>query len=374
MSRREIGRDEPPGDGAANVLSAAVTAGEPVIAILGAPPDRVRAVIDRAAMLTDPLLARIVRLDAGDGPSLTMPRIIEALAGQVPGTMHGDDDEMLVRAMTGGHSDTPHVLLVIERSELLPRRTLAFLQVATTVFGARSPRLQIMFGGAPGFADILSNEEYQGLNHRIATYIELPDPADEARSVARRGWALHLGAVLAASMAIGGAVAFYMGDKPVLPTVSARVEPPAAQRPADLPRLSPQLGKVSPPVTPPPAELPAETAAVQAIPALPAPVAPPPAPIRSTTPAPAPGLPEPAPAVPPLPPAPDPTGTTTPNWAEKPAPPPPDDAVRLRAEFEEFLDQSGFNQRVQSPGRRAQLFQEYLRWRARESAARPGGI
>lgn len=349
--------------GPAAQLADAIRQGRPVVALLGVDTVPVSAVLDECIglLLDDPV--RVIRVHGLPGVPLSLPRMVEELgAGRHEG-QPADDDELIVRVLARRSDQETQVVLVVEQAELLPLSTLAFLQVALTVFGARTPRLQLVFAGQARFEQLLVRGELAALRERLEVVIHLArppvsaDPAapDQAAPVGvagrqRPARGLGRGAKILAALVtllVVGAATFALtrhdaaqqasqvkGSAPVKVTQAA---PTPTVTPA-LPLPQPQvLQAPSPSIPPQPA---------------------PPEPSQTETVVP-PGLQDasPAPAAP---------------GVERGTVPSGDQLTRLRGEFDRFLAQTEWGSKRLGEGERARLFNEYLRWNYGVAGAKAG--
>jgi len=154
-------------------LRNAITHDEAVMAVLGTDQNAVLAVVgDCVELLVDQPI-RVVRLSGSQGSPLTLPRIVRELGAAERGGPPADDDELIVRVLTKPRSKQGRTLLIIEQAELLPLRTLVFLQIISTVFGAVTPKVQILFAGHPKFKHLIERNELTGLRDRLDTVIQV---------------------------------------------------------------------------------------------------------------------------------------------------------------------------------------------------------
>ncbi len=389
-----------PGDPAAQ-LADAVRQAKPVAALLGTNAQAVSAAVDGGLALLSGDPIRVVRIRGLPGTPLTLSRIVEEIGADQRGAPQVDDDELIVRVLATRTRGEDQVVLLLEQAELLPLPTLAFLQVALTVFGTRTPRLQLVFAGHPKFLHLIDREELTPLRDRIGPVIRVQAPlaGPELRAAlpqrvrldgaiqrpattgpGRRRWvfaavpALMLAAVAAALGTSWYGAARRPTQALTAPTRPAHDLPPAAQT---LPRDA----------QPPPAPAsPLQAAEPEAALALPSPeadaaAAPPSAPPPSREPdAPAPPTPpapsrEPdvavLPAAPELPPPSREPEATAPS-PERRALPSSEQLARLRGEFDRFLSQTEWGSKKLSENERSRLFNEYLRWNYGTLAATPG--
>jgi hypothetical protein len=173
--------------GFADRLRDAITHEEAVVAVLGTDADAVLAIVnDCVEMLADQPI-RVVRFGGSQGSPLTLPRIVRELGAAERGGPPADDDELIVRVLTKPRSKQGRTLLIIEHAELLPLRTLVFLQIISTVFGAVTPMVQIVFAGHPKFKLLIERDELTGLRDRLGTVIQVASaPASMVPSIAVR--------------------------------------------------------------------------------------------------------------------------------------------------------------------------------------------
>ena len=135
-----------PGDPMAQ-LADAVRQAKPVVALLGTDTIAVSAAVDGCLALLSDDPIRVVRVRGLPGAPLTLSQIVEEIGAHQGSGPRVDDDELIVRVLATRSHGEDQVVLLLEQAELLPLRTLAFLQVALTVFGTRTPRLQLLFAG-----------------------------------------------------------------------------------------------------------------------------------------------------------------------------------------------------------------------------------
>lgn len=388
-------RIQQPGGPAAQ-LADAIRQERSVLAVLGLDPAPVSAVIDECIGLlrADPI--RVIRVRGLPGVPLTLPRIVEELgAGQRDG-QPADDDELIVRVLASRGNQESLVALIIEQAELLPLPTLAFLQVASTVFGSRTPRLQLIFAGHPRFEQLLVRGELAALRERLQSIIRVarlpvdatpatPAPAVSVDAANRPRIASRFGrngkvlaALLGSTLVIGAATLAI-----TWPTAVQKTSPVTKAVPSNATRADPPLtGTTAPSLarpqnTPSPAS-PPPTAAPQS--GLPLPVIP--QAVTPQTALPQATLPRPAPAqlAPPDPLRPQ-AGTPPSIRDASPAPAAPrnergstpsgEQLTRLRSEFDRFLAQTEWGSKRLGEGERARLFNEYLRWNYGAATANP---
>ncbi len=347
----------------ADQLTAAVAHKEPVMAVLGVDKSAVLAVVDECirSLLDQPL--RIIRLRGSQGSPLTLPRIVQELGAAERGELPVDDDELIVRVLARSSTKKDRVVLVIEQADLLPMRTLAFLQVISTVFNATAPRLQLLFAGHPRFMELIGRGELAGLKEQIETVVQVanaPTVMAPGTSTLYHAGTSRVGTgpptataathykkplVLSAALIvlIGAALAVLQQnlsgadgrDENIAPVAdSARVGPAAAGMAAQ-PPLRPT--EAQPPLLPNP-----PTAS---------------APSRLLTP-PQLGNRDP-----------DPAAATQP--AKRRSVPSGEPLARLREEFEHFLAQTERGSKRQSEGERSRLFNEFLQWNYGASGSGP---
>ena len=371
-----------PGDPVAQMADA-IRQARPVAALLGTNARAVSAAVDGclALLSNDPI--RVVRVRGLPGTPLTLSRIVEEIGATHHGGSRADDDELIVRVLATRARGETQVVLLLEQAELLPPPTLAFLQVALTVFGTRTPRLQLLFAGHPKFIPLIDRDELTPLRDRLGPVIRvqapLADPelggampgrverdgAARRRAVAnstRLRWAfaavpaLMLGVVAAVVGTNWNGAALRPVRALLAPAPPAERDPPSSVQPlpedARAPALPPQAA--GPEAAPPPPS-PDDAAAV-----------PPPAPPS--------GKPEVAalPAVP----QPPPPSSREPEAAAPPSPerralPSSEQLARLRGEFDRFLSQTEWGSKKLSENERSRLFNEYLRWNYGTLAATP---
>jgi len=335
----------------ADQLTAAVAHKEPVMAVLGVDEGAVLAVVDECirSLLDQPL--RIIRLRGSQGSPLTLPRIVQELGAAERGELPVDDDELIVRVLARPSTKKDRVVLVIEQADLLPMRTLAFLQVISTVFNATAPRLQLLFAGHPRLMELIGRSELAGLKEQLETVVQVANAStvmapntstlyhagtsriDAGPPMAPAATHYKKPLVLSAALIvlIGAAFAVLQQnlssadgrDENVAPVADLAKAGMAAQPPLRPTETQPPL-----PPSPPPA-----TAS---------------APSRLLTP-PQPGNRDP-----------DPAAATQP--AKRRSVPSGEQLARLREEFEHFLAQTERGSKRQSEGERSRLFNEFLQW------------
>ena len=371
-----MARGQHPGGPAAQ-LAEAIRQERPVMAMLGMDTAPVSAALDECIELLrdDPI--RVIRIRGLPGAPLTLPRIVEELGADQPDRQGADDDELIVRVLASRGNKETLVALIIEQAELLPLPTLVFLQVASTVFGTRTPRLQLIFAGHPRFEQLLVRGELAGLRDRLQSVVRvarLPvaaapatparvasvDAASRPHASRRFGRGAKVLVALLGSMLIIAAATFALTrpDAVQRSSQAARPVPPSAMR-ADPPLTATALPSLAQPQnTPSPVSPPLAVA--------PPPAAPPAAALQTAPPRPAPSqLASPDPLRPqagappsvrdgsPLPTIPRNERGTAPSGEQ---------LTRLRGEFDRFLAQTEWGSKRLGEGERARLFKEYLRW------------
>ncbi len=340
----------------ADQLTAAVAHKEPVTAVLGVDEGAVLAVVDEciSSLLDQPL--RIIRLRGSQGSPLTLPRIVQELGAAERGELPVDDDELIVRVLARSSTKKDRVVLVIEQADLLPMRTLAFLQVISTVFNATAPRLQLLLAGHPRFMELIGRSELTGLKEQLETVVQVanastvmapgtstlyhagPGRIDAGPPTVPAATHYKKPLVLSAALIvlIGAAFAVLQQnlssadsrDENVAPVADLAKAGPAAAGMAAQPPLRPTEAQPPPLPSPPPA-----TAS---------------APSRLLTP-PQPGNRDP-----------DPAAATQP--AKRRSVPSGEPLARLREQFEHFLAQTERGSKRQSESERSRLFNEFLQW------------
>ena len=157
-------------------LTDAVRQAKPVMALLGTDALAVAAAVDGclASLSADPI--RVVRVRGLPGTPLTLSRIVEEVGVSHREGRPVDDDELIVRVLATRSRGETQVVLLLEQAELLPLPTLAFLQVALTVFGTRTPRLQLLFAGHPKFISLIDREELAPLRDRLGPVVRVHTP------------------------------------------------------------------------------------------------------------------------------------------------------------------------------------------------------
>ncbi len=337
----------------ADQLTAAVARKEPVVAVLGVDEGAVLAVVDECigSLLDQPL--RVIRIRGSQGSPLTLPRIVQELGAAERGQLPVDDDELIVRVLARSSTKKDRIVLVIEQAHLLPMRTLAFLQVISTVFNATAPKIQLLFAGHPKFMEMVGRDELAGLQEQLETVVQVanaPTVMAPSASAPYRTETSSTGAgpltVPAAThrkktLALSAALIVLIGaaftaldqnlssaddrDKNVAPAAGSTKAGLAAASVAAQPPLRPAEAQ---PPSPPPA-----TASESS---------------RLLTPA-QPGNRDP-----------DPAAATQP--AKRRSTPSGEQLARLREEFEHFLAQTEWGSKRQSEGERSRLFNEFLQW------------
>lgn len=159
----------------------AVAREEPIIAVLGTDETAVVAVVDECITLLQGQSIRTIRIRGVPGLPLTLRRIVQELSGTEQGGLPVDDDELIVRVLSQRSDRQDRVLLIIEQAGSLPTRTLAFLQVVSTVFSTTAPKLQLLFAGHPKFKYLLENDELASIRDRLGTTIQLAGAPTGAR-------------------------------------------------------------------------------------------------------------------------------------------------------------------------------------------------
>lgn len=296
---------------------------------------------------------RVVRAGNPLRSPLTLDRILIQVSGP-DGVVQGSDANLLVRAIAERQAQETRVVLLVEQAETIHPKVLRSLQAMAPFFvQAGSPALQVVFIGRPSFRDLLDGEQLPLLRAALDTVppagpliagpavrsgaagqqvpkVEAaasPGPpapviVADARAVpprySRAGLVRALLLVMVALgmvwIAYAGLRALFYRASPAppraVPTITAPIPPPSPQSAPAVPDLS---GRGSAPAMSP----------VPAIPPVPSPAAPVVTPLQ------------------------------------------PDDAARLRRDFDAFLSSAGRNVSTLSDAQRSALFQEYLEWRAR---------
>lgn len=349
-------------------MADAVRQAKPVAALLGTNAHAVSAAVDGCLALLSDEPIRVVRVRGLPGTPLTLSRIVEEIGADHQGGPPADDDELIVRVLATRSGGEGQVVLLLEQAELLPLPTLAFLQVALTVFGTRTPKLQLLFAGHPKFLHLIDQDELIPLRGRLGPVIRVQAPLAVA----------GLGAAMPGRMGLGGTVAKRrtVADpgrrRRVLAAVPALMLAVVvatlgtswygpARRPTQAPIPSAQSSR------PPPAQaLPRDAQPPSAPALLPQAVEP------ETVPAPASPEANAAAVPPPTPPSREPDVATPPPAPERRALPNSEQLARLRSEFDRFLSQTEWGSKKLSENERARLFNEYLRWNYGTLAAGPG--
>ncbi len=353
--------------GSIDRLRTAIAHGEPVMAVLGTDERAVLAVIDGCVglLVNEPI--RIVRVRGSQNSPLTLPRIVEELGAGERGGPAVDDDELIVRVLARPRNKQDRVLFIIEQAQLTPLRTLTFLQVITTVFGATTPRLQLLFAGHPKFTHLIERDELAGLQDRLGMVIQVTDApmgeSSDLRAPRRIGGgkvhgkaatfvARHRKKVVLSSIALVTiGLVVIAGQSHIAQTTDdrkataasglTRADPPAtgmATRPA---AQSPGQLPGTPPASP--LTLPPQAGAMEA----PRLVAPPQSATRNA---------DVAPGVQP---------GKRPSW------PTGEQLLRLREEFDHFFSQTESGFKRQGENERSRLFKEFLQWNYGASGTDP---
>lgn len=389
MRAKPLGRaiSQRPGDPVAQ-LADAVRHAKPVAALLGTDALAVSAAVDGCLALLSDDPIRVVRVRGLPGTPLTLSRIVEEIGAHQGGGPRVDDDELIVRVLATRSRGEDQVVLLLEQADLLPLPTLAFLQVALTVFGTRTPRLQLLFAGHPKFIHLIDRDELAPLRDRLGPVIRVQAPLagpDLGSVVPRRvapggtgatrrtaagphRWR-WIAAVPVLMLAVAAATLGRDWYGAVRPPIQASPPPPA---PRALVAPPPAATQTVPPDAQPPSEpaLPPQAAEPEAAPAPSsrepdAAPAPPPPPSRESDLATAPAAPQPLPSTR----EPD---TAAPPTPERRALPSSEQVARLRGEFDRFLSQTEWGSKKLSENERSRLFNEYLRWNYGALAATPG--
>jgi len=319
------------------------------MALLGTDPDAVLAAVDECVGLLHGGPVRVVPVHGLPGVPLTLPHMVEEIgAGQLGGPaadadVSADADEQIVRILARRSGEEAQVLLIIEQADLLPLQTLAFLQVASIVFGARTPRLQLLFAGHPRFLQRVDRDELRHLHERLEAVIRLrPSRAGPASSLAAPG-SVTAGGGRARARAVPRSNRPRMVLVAVLALMAVTAAATLAVLQYDAPPLIEETDDAAAPGAPqvdPPAAGTVEPQAMQ-------PAQPPQQATRDAAP---------APTAPP----------------ERRAPPSGEQLARLRGEFDRFLAQTEWGSKRMSEAERSRLFNEYLRWNYGAMAASPG--
>ncbi len=360
-----------PGDPVAQ-LADAVRQAKPVAALLGTDALAVSAAVDGCfALLSDDPI-RVVRVRGLPGTPLTLSRIVEEIGAHQGGGPRVDDDELIVRVLATRSRGEDQVVLLLEQAELLPLPTLAFLQVALTVFGTRTPRLQLLFAGHPKFIHLINRDELAPLRDRLGPVIRVQAPLagpDLGSAMPRR---VALGGTAARRRTVSGPSrrrwVFAAVPALVLAVAAAtlgRDRYGAVRLPLQAPPPAPRAQVASPPPAaarsvPPDAQPPSE------------PASPPQAAEPEAAPVPPNREPDMATVVPPTPPPIREPDAATPSAPERRVLPTSEQLARLRSEFDRFLSQTEWGSKKLSENERSRLFNEYLRWNYGALAATPG--
>lgn len=163
----------------ANRLGDAIMSEKPLMAVLGTDESAVFAVVNKCVALLVDQPIRIVRIRGSRNSPLTLSRIVQELDAGKRGEPAMDDDELIVRVLARPGNKQGRVLLIIEHAELLPLRTLMFLQVVSTVFGTTTPRLQLLFSAHPKFKKLIEKDELAGIQDRLETIIQVASASIE---------------------------------------------------------------------------------------------------------------------------------------------------------------------------------------------------
>lgn len=305
------------------------------MALLGSDNGAVQAAIDQCIALLPDQSLRIIRIRGAQGSPLTLSRIIRELgAGEHTGAP-ADDDELIVRLLAKPGGNGGRVVLVIEQAERLSARTLAFLQVISTVFGARSPGIQLLFAGHPSFEQLISTDELAGIRDRLETIVHVA--STPATAVPRR----------LAQQSSRGADA--RGKAPARPFFVRRKKALAALLAVIVIAAGASLATVWRTAMEPAID---DTGADPSLGG------------RSAQPSPQPPSAQPSPALPPqaVTPVPDPGPATAASPERRRPLPSGEQLARLREEFDRFLAQTEWGSKRQSESERQRLFNEFLQW------------
>jgi len=354
-----------------NRLADAILREEPVMALLGVDDSVVQATIDECLTLLPDQSLRIIRVRGTPGSPVTLSRIVRELGTSEPGREHAgeragapaDDDELIVRMLAQPNGKCG-VVLVIEQAERLSMRTLAFLQVISTVFGARTPGLQVLFAGRPDFTLLLQTDELAGLRDRLGTIIHATSAASGAapnRSVSRssdRGrvngnvrvplfsarWQKALASLLLLTTIAAGAVLATAWRSTTKPVGGGTDAAPSSPIQDDFPSAGPIQPAPQPPNTRPLTALPPRAGLLD--PSLPS--SPQPGAAHSDH-------------------------ATTASPDSRRSLPNGERLTQLREEFNQFLAQTELGSKRQSESERSRLFDEFLQWNygASTSNAKP---
>ncbi len=376
-------------------LADAVRQAKPATALLGTDARAVSVAVDGCLALLSDAPVRVVRVRGLPGVPLTLSQIVKEIGAHHQGAPGSDDDELIVRVLATRSRGEDQVVLLLEQAELLPLATLAFLQVALTVFGARTPRLQLLFAGHPKFMQLIDRDELAALRDRLGPVIRVqpqlaalggkavPQRVELGRAAKKRTvaglsgrqWAFAAvpAVVLAAAAATLGRdwqdfprlpdhAASPMSPVQIGPSAAAQTLPQDAPPPSE-PAMPPQAAEPKAEPAPPSrgtgvADMPASSPASQSS------QAPPPSPEPDTAAASLPVRGPDATAAAPLQPSPP---SREPDAASPPAPerralPNSERLARLRSDFDRFLSQTEWGSKKLSENERSRLFNEYLRW------------
>lgn len=340
----------------------AVAREEPIIAVLGTDETAVVSVVDECITLLQDQPIRTIRIRGVPGLPLTLRRIVQELSGTEQGGLPVDDDELIVRVLSQRSDRQDRVLLIIEQAGSLPARTLAFLQVVSTVFGTTAPKLQLLFAGHPKFKYLLENDELASIRDRLGTTIQLAGAPSGARASITAPQRTHVGSLhrnsstnadvsrrRKAFSSLLASITFLLGM-----TLTAFQQDPddafnggegaaIASGPTEAGVVA-RPPSQSPESQPPPAPAPPSQAAI-------------PEPSRLSAPSQSTNN-EPDPATPVQP-------------AKRQNLPIGEQLARLRGEFEHFLAQTEWGSKRQSESERSRLFNEFLQWNYGASGAGP---
>ncbi len=262
--------------GALGAIVAAAEDGSSFAALTGEAATGKTAVLDMAQALLDHPPIQVIRVRAG-GQALTSKRLIVAIAGSAA---EGDDEAAIERALDRLLLPAPprrRTILMVDDAHALERDALAYLSLASGMFGDDIAPLQIVFAGRPSFWSLLESDPMGRLSQRIryravldAPMLDVPvldAPAQVASSAVavlpgraalrelmvlrparRRTVRYALGSGVAASLLVASMVP--MG-RDAAPPRRAQAGAPAAPRLAAAPRPAVAASAAPKPAAPP---------------------------------------------------------------------------------------------------------------------------
>ena len=158
----------------ADQILRAIADRQSVMAIVGSDDVSVSAIVNECSRRHDQQAARIAVIVGTPDATITLYDIIRRLIPVEQGTLPADDDELILYMLASGRYKHEPVLLIIQRAELLPLRTLIFLQMLVTGCSAVVPHLQLLFAGHPTFLNRLQRQELGDLHDRLGTTAMVP--------------------------------------------------------------------------------------------------------------------------------------------------------------------------------------------------------